>query len=151
MKCRAGQATKIMALADSAGLPIAVTIADGSRHDVSLVDQTLDQAVTEFHALPSKLIGDKAFDSAELAERRPIERYVELIAPKRKRNFLSDRRVQDGRPLRRYKRRWKVERLFGWLKLDKKYRRIAVSWERSAVNYLGFVQLASAIIILKQT
>lgn len=142
-KCRAGQATKLMALADSAGLPIAVTIADGSRHDVSLVDQTLDQAVTDF--LPSKLIADKAFDSAELAERLRAERYVELIAPKRKRN---NRRIQDGRPLRRYKRRWKVERLFGWLK---RYRRVAVRWERYAVNYLGFVQLASAIIILKQT
>ena len=86
-KCRAGQATKIMAVADSAGLPVAVTIADGSRHDVSLVDQTLDQAVTDF--LPSKLIGDKGFDSAELAERLRDERYIELIAPKRKRNFLS--------------------------------------------------------------
>ena len=142
-KCRAGQATKIMALADSAGLPIAITIADGSRHDVSLVDQTLDQTITDF--LPSKLIGDKAFDSVELAERLRAERYVELIAPKRKRN---NRRIQDGRPLRRYKRRWKVERLFGWLK---RFRRIAVRWERSAVNYLGFVQLASALIILKQT
>jgi hypothetical protein len=89
MKCRAGQATKIMAVADSAGLPVAVTIADGSRHDVSLVDQTLDQAVTDLHTLPSKLIGDKAFDSAELAERLRDERYIELIAPKRKRNFLS--------------------------------------------------------------
>ena len=63
-KCRAGQATKIMVVADSAGLPIAVTIADGSRHDVSLVDQTLDQAVTDF--LPSKLIGDKALESGAI-------------------------------------------------------------------------------------
>jgi hypothetical protein len=45
-KCRAGNATKVMALADSAGLPLAVSIADGSRHDVTLVDRPLDEAVT---------------------------------------------------------------------------------------------------------
>jgi transposase len=141
-KCRAGKATKIMAVADSAGLPIAVSIADGSRHDVALVDQTLDEAVTEH--LPSKLIGDKAFDSAHLAGRLQSERDVELIAPKRKGNH---RRVQDGRPMRRYKRRWKVERLFGWLK---RFRRIAVRWERYAACYLGFVQLGAAVILLRQ-
>lgn len=131
-----------MALADSAGLPIAVSIAEGSRHDVVLVDQTLDEAVTEY--LPAKLIADKAFDSADLALRLHTERNVELIAPKRN---CSHRRRQDGRPMRRYKRRWKVERLFGWLK---KFRRIAVRWEADAQNYLGFLQLGCAVILLRQ-
>lgn len=94
--------------------------------------------------LPAKLIGDNAFDSADLAQRLRIERHVELIAPKRKGNH---RRVQDGRPMRRYKRRWKVERLFGWLK---RFRRIAVRWETKASNYLGFVQLGAAVILLRQ-
>jgi hypothetical protein len=43
----------------------AVSIADGSRHHVTLVDPTLDEAVTEH--LPQKLIADQAFDSYELA------------------------------------------------------------------------------------
>lgn len=131
-----------MAVADSAGCPIAVSIAAASRHEVTLVDETLDQAVTDY--LPAKLIGDKAFDSLELAKRLQTDRNVELIAPKRKRN---NRRVQDGRPMRRYKRRWKVERLFGWLK---RFRRIAMRWETKADNYLGFVRLAAAIILLRQ-
>lgn len=130
-----------MALADSSGLPIAVTVASGSRHDVALVDKTLDEAVT--NELPARLIGDKAFDSANLAERLGEERNIELIAPKRK---GSHRRVQDGRAMRRYKRRWKVERLFGWLK---RFRRVAVRWESTAENYLGFVQLAAAVVILR--
>lgn len=141
-KCRAGNATKLMAVADSAGLPIAVSIAEGSRHDVVLVDQTLDEAVTEH--LPSKLIADKAFDSAGLARRLRTERNIELIAPKRS---SSHRRRQDGRPMRRYKRRWKVERLFGWLK---RFRRIVVRWEANAQNYLGFLQLGCAAILLRQ-
>jgi len=140
--CRAGKATKVMAVADSLGLPIAVTIAEGSRHDVSLVDQTLDEAVTR--SLPAKLIGDKAFDSAKLAAQLHAERDVELIAPTRKGNR---RRVQDGRSMRRYKRRWKVERLFSWLK---RFRRVATRWDNKAVNYLGFVQLGAALILLRQ-
>ena len=131
-----------MAVADSAGLPIAVSIAEGSRHDVVLVDQTLDEAVTEH--LPSKLIADKAFDSADLARRLLTERDIELVAPKRSR---SHRRRQDGRTMRRYKRRWKVERLFGWLK---RFRRIVVRWEANSQNYLGFLQLGCAAILLRQ-
>ena len=130
-----------MALADSAGFPIAIGIADGSRHDVALVEYTLDQAVAP---VPHKLIGDKAFDSFHLAERLRIERNIELISPKRAK---SRRRPQDGRPLRRYKRRWKVERLFSWLK---RFRRIAVRWEWHAANYLGFLLLAASVILLRQ-
>lgn len=140
-KCRAGSATKLMALADSLGLPIAVAIAEGARHDVALVDSTLEEAVTA--ELPARLIGDKAFDSAKLADKLHSERNVELIAPKRRGN---NRRVQDGRAMRRYKRRWKVERLFGWLK---RFRRVAVRWESTAENYLAFVQLAASIVVLR--
>lgn len=140
-KSRAGSTTKIMALADSCGLPLAVTIAEGCCHDVSLVDQTLDETVID--KLPAKLIADKAFDSAKLASALQNERHVELIAPKR---ATSRRRAQDGRALRRYRRRWKVERLFGWMK---RFRRVAVRWEASATNYLGFVQLAAALVILR--
>lgn len=53
-----------MALTDSDGLPLAISMAKGSRHDVVLVDQTLDDAF--LNELPEKLIGDKAFDSAKL-------------------------------------------------------------------------------------
>jgi transposase len=48
------------------------------------------------------------------------------------------KKTQDGRPLRRYKRRWKVERLFAWLG---NYRRLVVRYERNADNFLGFVHL----------
>jgi hypothetical protein len=38
---------------------------------------------------------------------------IELIAPHRRNRKKP--KTQDGRPLRRYKRRWKIERLFAWL------------------------------------
>jgi len=55
-------------------------------------------------------------------------------------------RTQDERKLRRYKRRWKVERLFAWLG---NFRRLVVRYERRADNYLGFVRVACMVILLR--
>jgi transposase len=55
-------------------------------------------------------------------------------------------KTQDGRPLRRAKRRSKIERLFAWLH---NCRRVVTRWERSVGNYLGMVQLACARILLR--
>ena len=49
--------------------------------------------------------------------------------------------------LRRYRRRWKIERLFAWLQ---NFRRILTRHERKAQNYLGFVQLGCIKILLRQ-
>lgn len=96
--------------------------------------------------LPPKLIGDMAWDSGKHQEALAQERGIELIAPQ-KRGVRSGRRQQDGRALRRYKRRWKVERLFAWLK---RFRRICVRWERDSDNYLGFLYLACAVVLLRR-
>jgi len=93
---------------------------------------------------PKRLIGDKAYDSDPLDERLREKHGVELIAPHK-----SNRRkpkTQDGRPLRRYKRRWKVERFFAWLY---NFRRLAVLYEYYAENFLGLLQLACIIILLR--
>ena len=142
--CRAGRATKVMAIADAGGLPLSVSIADGSRHDVVLTDQTLDASFID--VLPAKLIGDKAWDSGKAQLSLANERDIELIAPKR-RGKRPSRRKQDGRALRRVRRRWKVERLFAWLKA---FRRLASRWEYKADNYLGLVHLGCIMILLRQ-
>ena len=129
-----------MAVADGRGLPLAVRVTSASPNECTLVEATLDQRHVE--ALPKRLIGDRAYDSDRLDERLQRERGVELIAPHRRRR----RRTQDGRPLRRYLRRWKIERLFAWLK---NYRRLTSRWERHAHNFLGMVQLGCALILLR--
>jgi transposase len=88
------------------------------------------------------VIGDKAFDSAKLAARLR-ERGIELVAPLR---LGTKSRRQDGRKLRRYKKRWKVERLFAWLK---QFRRISTRWDRKAENFLGFLYLGCMVILLR--
>ena len=130
-----------MAIADRSGLPVAAGIASASPHEVTLAEETIDNGFLE-HA-PDRLIGDKAYDSNGLDERLLEERGIELIAP-----HLSSRRhkTQDGRPLRRYRRRWLVERLFAWLQ---NYRRLVTRCERHAENFLGFVHLGCLCILLR--
>jgi len=129
-----------MAVADSAGLPVAVCAESATPHEVTLVQQTLAEI---FVPEPlERLIGDNAYDSDRLDEELS-ETGVEMIAPHR-----SNRknRTQDGRPLRRYTRRWKIERLFAWLQ---SFRRLTVRWEHSLENFVGMIHLACAVILLR--
>jgi transposase len=123
-----GKGTKIMAFVDGNGLPIGIRIASASPHEVTLVDDTLDAIMTDD---PQRLIGDRAYDSDTLDARLQEQRNIEMIAPHR-----GNRRTQtqDGRPLRRCRRRWKIERLFAWLQ---NFRRLVTRWEYHADNFLG--------------
>ena len=64
-----------------------------------------------------------------------------MVAPNRR----NRRKTQDGRALRRYRRRWKVERLFAWLQ---NFRRIVVRYEFHADNFLAMAQLGCITILL---
>jgi transposase len=132
-----------MAIADRHGLPIAAGIASASPHETKLVEETLDACFLE--QPPDRLVGDRAYDCDPLDERLRDERGVELIAPHRSNRRRA--RTQDGRALRRYVRRWKIERLFAWLQ---NYRRLTTRWERHAINFLGFLQLGCICILLRQ-
>jgi transposase len=141
-KTKRGKGTKLMALADGSGLPLAVHVASASPHEVTLVGETL--ASSFVGEQPGRLIGDRAYDSDPLDAALEAQG-VEMIAPHRK--GRKKRRTQDGRELRRYKRRWKVERLFAWLG---NFRRLVVRYEWRVENYLGFVRLGCVMILLRQ-
>ena len=89
------------------------------------------------------MITDKAFDSDPL-DKVLKKLGIELIAP-HKRN-RKHAKTQDGRKLGRYKRRWKIERLFARLQ---NFRRILVRYEYLSDNYLGFVLLVCILILLR--
>ena len=130
-----------MAISDGHGLPLAIHVASASPGETTLVRATLAQRF--LRALPTRLIGDRAYDSDPLDAQLRQDFGIEMIAPNR-----SNRRIrtQDGRILRRYRRRWKIERLFAWFH---NFRRIVTRWERSADNFLGMLHLASARILLR--
>lgn len=94
--------------------------------------------------LPARLIGDKAYDSDPLDAKLAEEYNIELIAPNRSNR---KRKTQDGRKLRRYRRRWKVERLFAWMH---NFRRLVTRWEYHIENFLGFVHLACLQMLMRQ-
>lgn len=139
-RTRRGLATKVMAIADRNGLPVSATLASGERHEVRLVDAAIGERFTR--KKPKRLIADRAYDSAPLEEELAAQDIV-LIAPKKRK---GSRRWPDRRQLRRYKRRWKVERLFAWLL---RFRRISTRYEYSAQNFLGFVHLGCLVILLR--
>src|ERR687898_1672629 len=101
-----GKGTKLMALADASGLPLGVHAASASPHEVTLVEATLAASCAGEN--PELLIGDRAYDSDPL-DQAFAERGIEMIAPHRRNRRRP--KTQDGRKLRRYKRRWKMERL----------------------------------------
>jgi transposase len=139
-KTKRSKGTKIMGIADGHGLPLALRAESASPAEVKLVEQTLEQRVVA--DVPERLIGDKAYDSDRLDEQLMQNFGTEMIAP----NRANRRRTQDGRPLRRYIRRWKIERLFAWLF---NFRRLVVRYEYHAENFQGFLHLGAAIILLR--
>ena len=140
-KTRRGKGVKILAIVDRHGLPLSVSTHAANHHEVTLVQLSFDFYMIE--AKPHNLIGDKAYDSDVLDEQLRKDG-VEMIAPHRSNRKLK---TQDGRRLRRYARRWIVERYFAWLHWK---RRLLVRWEYYPTNFLGFVQLASILMLLKQ-
>ena len=87
-------------------------------------------------------VGDAAYDSNKL-DAALKAKGVEMIAPVNPRHKNN---TQDGRRFRRYRRRWKIERLFAWIM---RFRRVVTRYEHKAENFLGFVWLACIAILLR--
>ena len=131
-----------MVLVDGNGLPLAVDINAASPAEVTLIEPLLDQAVTPH--IPHRLIYDRAADSDPLRERL-AERGVELICPHRRGRVRPA--TQDGRPLRRYRKRWLVERTISWLQA---FRRLVTRYEFYALLFHSFAKLACLMIVLRR-
>lgn len=121
---------------------MAVDVDAASPGEVTLIEPLLEQAVTEY--VPKRLIYDRAADSDALRNRL-ADRGIELICPHRKGRVRPN--TQDGRPLRRYRRRWIVERTISWLQA---FRRLVTRYEFYAVLFHGFAKLACLMIVLRR-
>ena len=87
---------------------------------------------------------DRGYDSDGL--RKELRRCgIEPIVPHRKGRRKPP--TQDGRALRRYKRRWIIERTIAWLG---NFRRLTVRYDRSLTNYRGFFHIACFMITLRR-
>jgi transposase len=87
---------------------------------------------------------DKAADADALRERQR-SRGIDLLCPHRRNRKRAS--LQDGRKLRRYKRRWKVERTISWVG---NFRRLVVRWGRHIESYRGSFHVACMLITLNK-
>ena len=139
-----------MVVVDGQGIPIGGTLASASPAEVKLAEETLETVKVPRKGRgrpkkrPARLIGDKAYDSDPL-RKRCKELKIDLIVPHRKNRKKSKK--QDGRKLRRYRKRWKVERTFSWIS---NFRRLVVRYERLIDVYKGFFHLAIIMIVLNR-
>ena len=131
-----------MVLADGQGLPLSVDIEAANHAEVNLIEPLIDAAATEY--VPNKLIYDKAADSDKHRERL-AERNIDLICPHRKGRVRPA--SQDLRKLKRYRRRWKIERSISWLH---DFRRLVTRYEFYSFLFHSFAKIACLIIILRR-
>jgi transposase len=141
-KTKRGKGTKTMVLSDGRGLPLGAEIASASPHEVTLIEPLVEQRVLP--KKPRRLIYDAAADSAPL-RKRLWRRGIELVCPHRKNRKAPP--TQDGRKLRRHRRRWKIERSISWLQ---NFRRLVTRYEYYAHLFHGFVQLACLMVVLRR-
>ena len=131
-RSRGGRNTKIHALADAKGRLIAILLTGGEAHDCPVAERLIRRVKP-----PKRMLGDKAYDSAELREELD-ERGTKPVIPNRcnrKQPFSFNKRL--------YKLRWRIESAFNRLK---DFRRIATRYDRLARNYLASVCLAAALV-----
>jgi transposase len=137
-----GNGSKFMLLVDGHGTPLSVLVASASLGETSLLEPLLDQSLSPRQ--PTRLICDRELDSDVHCERLR-QRGIELVCPHRKNRTRSKR--PDGRALRCFTRRWKIERTNSWLH---NVRRIVVRHERLLIILTGFAQLACLLTVLRR-
>jgi len=150
-KTKRGKGTKWMVVVDGEGIPLGKQLYSASPHEAPLAEETLASVhVSRGHhggrprQKVRRVIADRAYDSDPLRERLAA-RGIELIAPHRLNRIKPHR--QDGRALRRYRRRWKVERTLAWLG---NFRRLVVRYDRSITIYEAFFHIACFMIVLRR-
>jgi transposase len=130
---------------EAQGIPLSSFTDSASVPEVQLLEPTLT-SIPDSIRLPERmpLIADRAYDSDPLRQTL-AEQGIDLIAPHRKNRKKAP--TNDGRKLRRYRRRWKIERTFAWLH---SYQRTVTRFEKSIKRFDGFVSLACAFIALNR-
>jgi transposase len=148
-KTKRGKGTKWMVLGDGDGVPLGVRLERVSPAEVTLADATLTEVRVprpkgRQRQKPKRVIADRGYDSDPLRQRWK-RRGIELIAPYRSNN--KERKYEDGRKLRRNKRRWKIARTNDWLG---QFRRLLVRHEHLLVTYRAFFYLACLWFALRK-
>ena len=131
-RSRGGRNTKIHAIADAKGRVLSILLSGGEAHDCPPAQRLIRRTKAA-----KKLLGDKAYDSAELWQWLSDRGTKPVIPNKsnRKQPFSFDKKS--------YKQRHLIENAFCRLK---DFRRIATRYDRLARNFLASVCIVAAIV-----
>jgi transposase len=126
-----------------------VHLSPANRAESQLAEETLAQVAVPRTGpgrpkqKPRRIVADRGYDSVKLWARLR-RRGIDLIAPHLK---TRKHRFQDGRGLRRYRRRWIIERTNAWLH---NFRRLVTRYENKLDHYRAFLYAACMLITLRQ-
>jgi transposase len=121
-----------------------LAVAGANRHDLKLVEQTVESLVVKrprpTQNRPQGMCLDKGYDDAEV---RATLREFGFTAHMRTRGEEAQ-----GRKRRAgfRARRWVVERTHSWMN---RFRRVLIRWDKPVDNYLAFLHFACALIAFR--
>jgi len=118
--------TKIHAIVDALGNPVAISLTPGQATDTTQADPLLDQVA------PDAFLADKGYDSDALVETLQKRGIAPVIPPK------ANRREPRETDFALYRERNLVERFFCKLK---QYRAIATRYDKLANTFLAAVTM----------
>jgi transposase len=134
-RSRGGLTTKIHALVDASGLPVALKLTEGQAHDGRSASDMLDRIEAG-----QILLADRAYDSDALRRTLAERGAWANVKP------MPNRKNVPAFSSFLYRYRNLVERFFNKLK---HFRAVATRYDKSPENYLASVKLASARIWMR--
>ena len=150
-RSRGGLTTKIHMVCDANGIPLRFLLTPGQASDISNAQVLLDQVrIPGKQGRPRKrcrwLLADKGYDAEQL--RQYCDRYrMQPVIPLR----TMKRKPKPGLPRLfdrpKYRQRNIIERMFGWLKEN---RRIGTRYDKLARSFAAMVTLACMLRCLRQ-
>ena len=134
---------KLEVVVDASGLPLGMAVAGANVSEQDLLMPAVDDVPLEVPA-GTPVIADKGHDADGLRDALEAEGFVPII-PHRRNRVQPSR--NDGRRLRRYRHRWRIERTNAWLHC---YRGLAVRWSFYSFMYVGLVYLSFIHLALQR-
>ena len=131
-RSRGGRNTKIHAISDAKGRFLSILLTGGEAHDCTVAERLINRTKAA-----KELLGDKAYDSAEIREHL-ADRGIKAVIPNR-----SNRKKPYSFNKKSYVRRHRIENAICRIK---DFRRIATRYDKLARNYLAAVCLVAAIV-----
>jgi IS5 family transposase len=126
---------KLEVVTDASGLPLGQATAAAGVPETDLLKPALDDVPVEVPP-GTPVVADRGHDSDPLRDEVEGDGYATII-PHRKNRVKPSR--NDGRKLRRYRHRWRIERTNAWLHC---YRGLAVRWAYYPFMYVGIVYVS---------